>query len=56
MKFHAPEYVRRMAPYQAGKPIGELAREYGLDEASIVACACWRGPGAGVSRNTTLRA
>jgi len=44
MKFHAPEYVRRMAPYQAGKPIGELAREYGLDEASIVKLASNENP------------
>lgn len=44
MKFQAPEYVRRMAPYQAGKPIGELAREYGLDEASIVKLASNENP------------
>ena len=36
MNFHAPEYVRGIAPYQAGKPISELAREYGLREDSIV--------------------
>jgi histidinol-phosphate aminotransferase len=44
MKFHSPEYVRRMAPYQAGKPISELAREYGLDEAGIVKLASNENP------------
>jgi histidinol-phosphate aminotransferase len=44
MKFHSPEYVRRMAPYQAGKPIAELAREYGLDEARIVKLASNENP------------
>jgi histidinol-phosphate aminotransferase len=33
-----------MAPYQAGKPIGELAREYGLDEARIVKLASNENP------------
>lgn len=40
----APEYVRAIAPYQAGKPIGELAREYGIDEASIVKLASNENP------------
>ncbi len=44
MKFQSPEYVRRMAPYQAGKPISELAREYGLDEATIVKLASNENP------------
>ena len=44
MSVHAPEYVRRIAPYQAGKPIGELAREYGLDEAAIVKLASNENP------------
>jgi histidinol-phosphate aminotransferase len=44
MKFHAPDYVRSMAPYQAGKPISELAREYGLDEADIVKLASNENP------------
>lgn len=44
MSIHAPEYVRKIAPYQAGKPIGELAREYGLDEASIVKLASNENP------------
>lgn len=31
-----PSYVRAIAPYIAGKPISEVAREFGLDEATIV--------------------
>src|SRR5271163_3365873 len=44
----APEYVRRIAPYVPGKPIDELAREYGLAETSIIKLASNenpRGPG-----------
>ena len=44
MSIHAPDYVRRIAPYQAGKPISELAREYGLDEAGIVKLASNENP------------
>ena len=44
MSIHAPDYVRRIAPYQAGKPISELAREYGLDEAQIVKLASNENP------------
>ncbi len=44
MSIHAPEYVRGIAPYQAGKPISELAREYGLDEAQIVKLASNENP------------
>ncbi|MFL9926268.1 histidinol-phosphate transaminase [Herbaspirillum lusitanum] len=40
----APEYVRAIAPYQAGKPIAEVAREFGLDEASIVKLASNENP------------
>ncbi|XZG71555.1 histidinol-phosphate transaminase [Chitinibacteraceae bacterium HSL-7] len=40
----APEYVRAIHPYQPGKPIGELAREMGLDEASIVKLASNENP------------
>jgi histidinol-phosphate aminotransferase len=40
----APAYVRAIAPYQAGKPIGELAREYGIDERSIVKLASNENP------------
>ncbi len=45
---HAPEHVRGIAPYIAGKPIEELARELGLDPATIVKLASNenpRGPG-----------
>ena len=31
-----PDYVRAIAPYQGGKPIAEVAREFGLDEAAII--------------------
>lgn len=44
MKFHSPDYVRSMAPYQAGKPISELAREYGLLESEIVKLASNENP------------
>ena len=40
----APEYVSRIAPYQAGKPIGELAREYGLQPERIVKLASNENP------------
>ena len=40
----APEYVRNIAPYVPGKPIEELAREYGLAEASIVKLASNENP------------
>jgi histidinol-phosphate aminotransferase len=39
-----PEYVRAIAPYQAGKPIAEVAREFGLDEADIVKLASNENP------------
>jgi len=39
-----PEYVRALAPYQSGKPIAEVAREFGLDEASIVKLASNENP------------
>jgi histidinol-phosphate aminotransferase len=38
------EYVRAIAPYQAGKPISEVAREFGLDEASIIKLASNENP------------
>jgi len=44
MSIPAPEYVRAIAPYQAGKPISELAREYGLDAARIVKLASNENP------------
>jgi histidinol-phosphate aminotransferase len=43
-KQFGPEYVRAIAPYQAGKPISEVAREFGLDEANIVKLASNENP------------
>src|SRR5690606_40671087 len=40
----APEYVLAIAPYQAGKPIEELAREFNLDPAAIVKLASNENP------------
>ena len=40
----APEYVRGIAPYVPGKPIEELAREYGLAERSIIKLASNENP------------
>lgn len=40
----APDYIREIAPYQGGKPISELAREMGLDEAEIVKLASNENP------------
>jgi histidinol-phosphate aminotransferase len=40
----APAHVRAIAPYQGGKPIEELAREFGLDAASIVKLASNENP------------
>jgi histidinol-phosphate aminotransferase len=39
-----PDYVRAIAPYQGGKPIAEVAREFGLDEAKIVKLASNENP------------
>ncbi|MES2073651.1 MAG: histidinol-phosphate transaminase [Pseudomonadota bacterium] len=39
-----PEYVRAIAPYQGGKPIAEVAREFGLDETRIVKLASNENP------------
>ncbi|WJF90996.1 histidinol-phosphate transaminase [Paraburkholderia bonniea] len=39
-----PSYVRALAPYIAGKPIAEVAREFGLDEARIVKLASNENP------------
>jgi histidinol-phosphate aminotransferase len=41
---YGPDYVRAIAPYQGGKPIAEVAREFGLDEASIVKLASNENP------------
>jgi len=40
----ALDQVRAIAPYQAGKPIEELAREFGLDPKSIVKLASNENP------------
>ena len=40
----APAYIRAIAPYQGGKPISELAREMGLNEADIVKLASNENP------------
>lgn len=40
----APNYVRAIAPYQPGKPISELAREMGLEEAGIIKLASNENP------------
>ena len=39
-----PEYVRAIAPYQAGKPIDELAREFKLDPNAIIKLASNENP------------
>lgn len=40
----APDYIRAIAPYQGGKPISDLAREYGIDEADIIKLASNENP------------
>jgi len=40
----SPSYVRSIAPYQPGKPISELAREMGLEEAAIIKLASNENP------------
>lgn len=40
----APDYIRSIAPYQGGRPISEIAREYGIDEADIVKLASNENP------------
>jgi histidinol-phosphate aminotransferase len=44
MSQFGPEYIRALAPYQAGKPISEVAREFGLDEENIVKLASNENP------------
>lgn len=44
MAARAPDYVAGIAPYQAGKPIDELAREFKLDPAGIVKLASNENP------------
>jgi histidinol-phosphate aminotransferase len=40
----APEYIQRLSPYVPGKPIEELARDYGLAEDHIVKLASNENP------------
>ncbi len=40
----SPAYVRAIAPYQPGKPITEVAREFGIDQGSIVKLASNENP------------
>ena len=40
----SPLHVRAISPYQGGKPISELAREMGLDEAGIIKLASNENP------------
>lgn len=40
----APSYVRAISPYQPGKPVSELAREMGLEEAAIIKLASNENP------------
>lgn len=42
--YFGPSYVRKISPYIAGKPISEVAREFGLDEARIVKLASNENP------------
>ena len=39
-----PAYIRAIAPYIGGRPISEVAREFGLDEAKIVKLASNENP------------
>ena len=39
-----PDYIRAIAPYQGGKPISEVAREFGLVEKDIVKLASNENP------------
>ena len=40
----SPDYVRRISPYVPGKPVEELAREYGLVESQIIKLASNENP------------
>ena len=40
----APDYIRALAPYVGGKPIEEVAREFGLDASTIVKLASNENP------------
>lgn len=51
--FRAPHHISEIAPYQAGKPIDELAREFGLDPTKIVKLASNENP-LGVPKSARL--
>jgi histidinol-phosphate aminotransferase len=40
----APQFIRSIAPYKAGKPVSEVVRELGLDPAAIVKLASNENP------------
>ncbi len=40
----APDYVRAIAPYQPGRPIADVARELGMNEADIIKLASNENP------------
>lgn len=40
----APDYIRAIAPYQAGKPVSEVAREFGIDPEKIIKLASNENP------------
>lgn len=53
----APEHIRAISPYQPGKPITELAREMGLNEADIIKLASNENPlGMGTRAREAARA
>lgn len=53
----APQYIRSIAPYQPGKPISELAREFGLQESGIIKLASNENPlGVSPKAQTAIRA
>ncbi|AGF49131.1 histidinol-phosphate transaminase [Candidatus Kinetoplastidibacterium galati] len=49
---YVPSYVKEMSPYQAGKPIEELAREFNIEEKNIIKLASNENP-LGVSERVT---
>jgi len=40
----APSYISAIAPYQGGRPISEIARQFGIDEADIIKLASNENP------------
>jgi len=41
---HAPEFIRAIAPYKAGKPVSDVVRELGLDPNTVVKLASNENP------------